>query len=503
MPRILAIDWDRLEARALLLSAGATGSSVTGAWTVSLGSADGATPPAREIGARLAAAIGSSAGSSAKTLVGVGREQVQIVLLSLPPAPLEELPELVRFQAERSFTSLGSDAALDYIPLEGDATTPHQVLAAALSASGVNEVRQLCEAVGVESDCVTLRATAAASFVSRRLSPAANEVSLVVNRLSDEADLVVLVGDQVVLIRTVRIPDRGETAGRARALAGEIRRTNAAVRQQTGEQQVGRVILCGHASETQNAEQLATDLSLPVELFDVIENAPTGFAKLDLPPERLACFASTLGMALGEADRRPPVVDFLNVRRRVEVRKFTRQHALMAATAALVIVFLGLMLWKRSHTLSTDLTRINAEIAAAENEFEQLQYDTTLAEAGSIERWLATDVNWLDEIDRLSAAWRPEPLDSKKYPAAEDAVITQLIALRPPGNDAAGGRMAIQAVARNPQVMATLERRIRDEAHQVQPGGGRLDNTVPGYLWSFPLTIDVVPVDDASEEAAP
>jgi hypothetical protein len=51
--------------------------------------------------------------------------------------------------------------------------------------------------------------------------------------------------------------------------------------------------------------------------------------------------------------------------------------------------------------------------------------------------------------------------------------------------------------------MATLERRIRDEAHQVQPGGGRLDNTVPGYLWSFPLTIDVVPADDASEEAAP
>ena len=72
----------------------------------------------------------------ATTLVGIGREQVQIVLLSLPPAPLEELPELVRFQAERSFTSLGNDAALDYIPLEGDAATPHQVLAAALSAGG-------------------------------------------------------------------------------------------------------------------------------------------------------------------------------------------------------------------------------------------------------------------------------------------------------------------------------------------------------------------------------
>src|SRR5262245_26526973 len=166
MPRILAIDWDRLEARALLLSAGATGTSVSGAWTVSLASADSATLPPREIGARLSAAVGGAASSSATTLVGVGREQVQIVLLSLPPAPLEELPELVRFQSERSFTSLGSDAALDYIPLEGDATTPHQVLAAALSGAGVTEVRQLCESVGVEPDRITLRATAAASFVS-------------------------------------------------------------------------------------------------------------------------------------------------------------------------------------------------------------------------------------------------------------------------------------------------------------------------------------------------
>ena len=34
MPRILAIDWDRLEARAMLVQAGPTGTSVADAWVV-------------------------------------------------------------------------------------------------------------------------------------------------------------------------------------------------------------------------------------------------------------------------------------------------------------------------------------------------------------------------------------------------------------------------------------------------------------------------------------
>jgi Tfp pilus assembly PilM family ATPase len=496
MPRILAIDWDRLEARALLVHSGPTGTSIAGAWSVSLAVADGATPAPREIGSKLGGAIGNTISANVTTLVGVGRDQVQMVLLNLPPAPPAELPDLVRFQAERELTSLGPDAALDYIPLSGDATTPHQVLAAALSAGGITEVRQLCEAVGVEPARITLRATAAASFVARRLGVNPNEVLLVVNRLTDEADLTVIADDHAVLIRTVRLPIPSETVGRARALAGEIRRTIAAVRQQLGERQLSRVVLCGIAAEAGDAASLASDLKLPVEVFDVADNAPAGLAKTGLPPENLARFAAVMGMALGEADRREPVVDFLNVRRRTTERKFTRQHALAAAAAALVLLSFLFVLWKRSHDLSSEIARLNAATAAKQTEFKTLKFDQTLAQAESVEKWLATDVNWLDELDRLSQQWRPETLDSKKYPVADDAVISQLVAFRPPGNESVGGRIAVQAVARSPQVVATLEARLRDKAHLVQPGGGRMDNSVPGYLWAFPLTIDVVPVAD-------
>jgi hypothetical protein len=51
--------------------------------------------------------------------------------------------------------------------------------------------------------------------------------------------------------------------------------------------------------------------------------------------------------------------------------------------------------------------------------------------------------------------------------------------------------------------MATLEGRLRDADHQVEPGGNRVDSSVPGYLWSFPLTVDVQPpTDEESDEAS-
>ena len=92
MPRFLAIDWDRNEVRALLISSGATGTSVAGAWSASLVTAEPAGLTGKQIGARLAAATGGQISGKVTTLVGVGRDNVQIKLLSLPPAPPEELP---------------------------------------------------------------------------------------------------------------------------------------------------------------------------------------------------------------------------------------------------------------------------------------------------------------------------------------------------------------------------------------------------------------------------
>jgi Tfp pilus assembly PilM family ATPase len=382
MSHILAIDWDRHEARGLLLSTGPTGSSVEGAWAVSLTTADMAGLTAKQIGARLAAAMSGHLGGKLTTIIGAGRDHAQMKLMSLPPAPSDELPDMVRFQAEREFTALGSDAALDFIPLSGDAQTPHQVLAVAMSPAGMTEVRELCQSLGVEADRIALRACGAGALAHRAGTIAANKVALVVNPLTDEADLTVQAGEHVHLMRTVRLPDASHGEGRQRAMIGEIRRTIAAARQQMVDSQVEEVVLCCSHASADLANNLSEELEIPVTILDPVASAPSGLASQGVAAESLARFAAVLGVALAEADRRPPIVDFINFRRRREAQRFTRTHAIAAAAAAIAVLGIGGNLWLKSWRAARELAAVQNEIQIAEQ--SQKQYEKVLASADAV-----------------------------------------------------------------------------------------------------------------------
>jgi hypothetical protein len=493
MPRILAIDWDRNEVRGLLISAGATGTSFSGAWTASLATAEPEGLSGKQIGSRLAAAIAGQVSGKTTTLVAIGRDHVQIKLLSLPPAPADELPDLVRFQSEREFTALGSEAALDFVPITGDAQTPHQVLALALSPTGLAEAKDICEAIGVEPDRIPVRGCAAAAFATRAGGVDAGQVVLVVNPLAEEADLVVQADDKIILLRTVRLPDLAQKEGRQRALSGEIRRTIAAARQQT-ERQVTKVIVCGNDASVVAGGSIGDDLDIPVLILDPVAQAPAGLSSKGLSPENLGRFAAVLGLALGEADRQRPIVDFANVRKRVDSRRFTRMHILAAAAAACVLLAAGLFLWQQMAGAAGELARLQQEIRDTETKADG--FKTVTAQAAAINRWLATDVNWLDELEQTARRIRPEPLTAKNFPVAKDALLTQVTINRSTGQEANGGRMVLQGAAKNAVAVKEIEDRLRDANHHVTTDLEKQDKTIPGYDWAFGLAVHAERQDD-------
>jgi Tfp pilus assembly PilM family ATPase len=498
MPRILAIDWDRHEVRSVLVSSGPTGMSVAGAWVASLTTADPAGLSGKQIGTRLAAAMGGAVSGKVTTLVGVGRDNVQMKLMTLPPAPTDELPDMVRFQAEREFTALGSEAALDFIPISGDADTPNQVLALALSPAGLAEAREVCEAIGIELDRIPIRGCAAATMVNRAGLIDSEHITLVVNPLTDEADLVAQAGETVVLLRTVRLPDPSQPEARQRALLGEIRRTMAAVRQQSADQQVGKVVVCGIDPLAGKAATLSGELDVPVNVFDPTAQAPTGLTAKGVSSESLGRYSAVLGMALNEADRRAPVVDFANVRRKATSRRFTRVHALAVATAAMLALWFAAHMWKQLSDPARKVAELQSQIRDVQA--QTALYKKVTAESAAVDHWLATDVNWLDELNEFAHRMRPQPLAAKDFPVADDAAITQLTLLRPPGANPTGGRMDVQAVAKSSAAVTSLEKRLRDDRHKVSTGGGKLEKSFPGYDWSFDLDVRVPPASDTVAE---
>ena len=118
--------------------------------------------------------------------------------------PEDELPDVVRFQAVRQFTTLGDNWPLDFVPLGPNADGGMNVLAAAISPELLEQIRKDCSVAGITVSRLVLRPFAAAALLKDQLGD--GQCRMIVDLLRDEADLTVLIGSQVIFPRTVRLP---------------------------------------------------------------------------------------------------------------------------------------------------------------------------------------------------------------------------------------------------------------------------------------------------------
>ena len=103
----LAIDWDDNELRLVAAQCSGRSVKVTGAHVIPL--------EGSHIHEVLRQAVAQHGLEDTETLVAIGRGKAELRELQLPPVPDEELPDMVRFQAIRSFATAGESATVDYL----------------------------------------------------------------------------------------------------------------------------------------------------------------------------------------------------------------------------------------------------------------------------------------------------------------------------------------------------------------------------------------------------
>ncbi len=487
MSRLLALEWDAQEARVVIARTRGAGVGIEHALSVPLPSREAGAAAEADVGPVLAKALAEYGVARTETLVAVGRSSIELKFLSTPPAPPEELPDLVRFQALRQFTSLGDDWPLDFVPLTANADGGSNVLAAAISPELVAQIRQTAATCNLSLSRLVLRPFAAASLLKKEAAD--GKCRMVVDLLKDDADLTVLIGDQVIFPRTVRLPDSDEAEVLARALLGEGRRTIIAAQNQLGGRRVEEVIIFGDGLHHSAIKQfLEKELSMPVKLadpFDYVEWAEGSRAR---KPEFPGTFAPLLGMLLLEASEAAQSIDFLHPRKKPAPPNQNRV-LIIAAAAVAAVVLLGLssmwwQLWSldaRIRTLQT--TRANQEKLAKQGAKPR-------DDVARLDRFSQADVTWLDELRFIS----------EKFPGPGAALVEDLTATS--DAKAGGGKLVVSGFVDQDGRIREMESKVRDAGHSISSTGTDFDVEAPGSLkWRFKETVTVRPADEVPAAA--
>jgi len=479
MPRLLAIEWDSNEARVLVADQRGGKIVALRALVEDLGLPEAEDGPSA--GERLAAMLSKYDIAKGEALIAIGRASIELREISVPPAPEDELPDMVRFQALSEFSALGDNWALDFAPLERTEEEV-RVLAAAVSPQTIERSKTTFAEAGLEVDHLVLRPFAAASLLAR--SEEADEYQLIIDLLGDEADLTVVANRHVVLTRTIRLPNDQITA---QMLRGEIRRTIAAAQNQLGGERVANIVLFGHGKEREKLrDDLTTLLDQPTKLFDPFSQVQLGGELAKELPEHRGRFAPLIGLLVDEATGQRHGIDFLNPRQRPEEKSNRLVYSIIGGVlAAAVIIGLG-MIWVKRSNLDRQIT----ELEKQEKELKEVskKADVQIKHATEIDNWERGDVHWLAEMAELSNA----------LPLPEDTMVHQIRG----GASPQGGSYWIEGSVLNSGVITVIEQNVADKRHEVESAGGSPDDSSPEYAYRFKEKVRVKRAESIAEVLA-
>ena len=430
------------------------------------------------------------------TVVVSPRSELTIQNLDLPPMPADDLPELVRLQAERDVQLSEDGEGFDFLALAGDEEHPYRVMGAGMSGSQWKQFKAACDASDLKVARVVPEPLGWVELGRRALGSRDGEALGVFSAIIERQAVVwASQGDALRLIRTVWLPADDNAAADAAALGNELRRTLLALAQSHDPGAANPK--CYYIGE--NADEIAGELgatiSKPVQaspLEKLIDHSVD--ADLKASEVGLVELAPLAALAAALADGRSAPLDLLHPRRRPPAPSRARTYALAAAAALAGVAMIG---WQGYRNVSEPLELAAAADAERKALAPTLEaYAADEAKAAAIRNWLGQSANLLIEFDNVSKRLRPEPLSSEQFPADQDLVLTKLVL--------ASRQLTFDASAKSTEAISPAERRLREGNYRVERGAVELKaEGVPGYGVSVSETIEKVEPAAPAEGATP
>jgi len=480
MGRAIVLEWD--PQRALVV-----GGNVARGGRPSLTRAVGFELPVRDesdepmtLAESLAEGLAAQKLGKGDATVIVERSGAEMRVIEVPPVPDEELPQIVRFQSSREFSSLTDEWLLDYVPLPPLANGQHRVLAAAISPQVVAQIRGCCDKAGLHLKRVMLRPFAVARLLRRSGRLFGN--LLLVERLAETIELTIFADANVQLTRSFRVSAEASVEAIVAQTLGEIRRTLGSFRNQNRDGSIARSLLMVDAPLGEPlAEGLREAIGGDVERVDPWELFQGSASVGCSPPEHSERFAAVLG-AFDDASPDPATeIDFINPSRPPAAPSNRTRNLLVVVAVVALLASVGALYWMESTRLAGQVAALQAETREMRKDDEG--YRDRMAEVQLVDEWVQDRVDWTDELARLS----------DRLPLPDDVILEQLTLSVDDREHVA--TLGMRGRVSNSRQVAVIERNLRatDEGRDIS--GKNITPTSTGsYRATFDetLTIDLV-----------
>ncbi|RCS54333.1 hypothetical protein DTL42_04090 [Bremerella cremea] len=482
MAKKLAIEWDSQALRMVVARQRGSSITVDQAIVVPLSAAgEGLDSVEARAGRLLTEQVASFGLNKLPAILGINRASIELQVFSVPPVPEAELPDIVRFQAIRECANVGDDGVVDFVRLPMTKDGQSRVLAAAISAKQLKACHKLCNQAQIQPQSFYIRPFGAARLAASQ-SNLAGQTFLLVETLVDRVELTVVHQNEVVLTRSTRVPGETNTDEFLKTLQGEIRRTIFAARTKDDSVAIAQIVILGQPAGQAQWQEFGRDVKCAVEFLNPLaaEHVTTS---VEVLPETACQLGALVGLLLADSTGTHPSIDFLNPRKKPEAPDRRRTYVLAALAAACVVLVAGYAIWSSIGAKDARIAELKAEIAKVQKSNEPLlKVEEQIIE---IDQWVAADVQWLDELYRLS----------DKMPSADETIIKQL---HMGTRTDAGGTISFNGYVSDHSVIAKLEGSLRDDYHHVQGKESKYEEYGDGaYHWSFLESITVV--DDEAD----
>ena len=437
------------------------------------------------LGTAIARALDQLGVKPGPVVMGVPRAQVVLRTITLPVLDdVRELASMVHFQVGKDLPFRMDEAVIDFkvrrkitppVPRVDAAAKPDlsavepvppprlEVLVAAVKRDVVEFYQQTADIAGLKLVTLGLLPYANARCVEACNVAGGDQPVALVSLRPDEMNIDVIAQQTLLFSRGAPIKTHPEPAGNSDNAAPEAAPpgdefanavTIEAVRSLHGysgmdsQTPVTKVVVTGATGQERAVvDRLSKRLAVPCSLLDLASALELSVEAAEHAPGAI----STIGLALGVHDANGLPFDFLNPKRPAVQRDMRRIAILagMAAVVALLVAVLGLRQFLINQRLKI---QASADRELADAKSKQPIYQKMIRQAAVVDDWVKGSRNWLEHYSCLSAI----------LPAAEEVYITSL-------SINAQGVIRLSVQARSGEILARLDKQLRDAGYLVKP----------------------------------